>query len=100
MYPDQEHEEDEQVKIAERAQGGGEQDGSADNDRDQRHGPGDVRPPPHARQLQNCNDHHEHEANRDGRGTPGVRNVERRSGHIDLFGGELVGWVKEEHEKG
>ena len=86
--------------MAQRLQHGAEQDEQADHGGDQRHGAEHELPVTDARQPQDCNRHHKHNANRNGGGAPGVCDLERRGGHVNLLRGELVGRVDDEHEKG
>ena len=53
-----------------------------------------------ARQPQERDEQHETDAHGQRRGAPGVRDLERRGGHKNLVGGELVGRMHDQHEKG
>ena len=79
------------LQVAEPAQRGLQQDQHGDQARDQNEGA------EHGRQLAACDqtqerhDDHQARSDRQSRGAPGVRNLERRRGDEDLVRGELVG---------
>ena len=98
--PDQADEEDQQVEISQGPQHGRKQDKHADYGHDERHTAGYVPPVTDARQPQQRDEQHKSDANRQRRRAPRVDDLERRGGDIDLVGGELVGRVDDEQQKG
>jgi hypothetical protein len=83
-------EEDQKIKIAEVFQRGLQQIKPADDERAGSHGAGGVAPASRLDQSDQADCHHDREADRQCRGTPGVRNLHRRRRDRDLVRRELI----------